>query len=522
MNDKRKTIIILVVCIISLLLIMGGSFSAWYYNHVGDNDKIQVHDVELEFLESDSNVISIDDAFPMIDEKGKKQEDTFDFEVKSKTKKTMPIAYNLVLEKVGMKCSEIDKITQDEYPSCFDYTISEEDEIAVITWMKSSDSGLTEEQTEEYYHSFVSHDNNRIYSFFYNMFFEYGATEEQAEQVAEMAVFEAEKKGYEKMLIDSYQEQTGNVINAYTFNAEGITYDHYLSDNQVKIYLEDYQGNVILEPTLISEISYDYVLHKKVSTHSPENEEYKNKYKLRVWIDEETDSSDWNETTDLNYEFKIGVESRPPSYEVKYDANGGTSGLTTISEGAYAWTNENGVWKSNNTDEYGTESTLTTEEFTVEEEATLSFDWSVASNSDSDYLYYTLYKDDVPVEGTGIDTRISGFLSEPGERRLLPAEEIVPSTLEKQSKSNMENSFKEIASAAPTEDELYYQTITHKLGPGKYVLEFKYIKEAIQPKESNTIYAYDKGYVKNIKLSDGMNNSVHVIGISSNLNSNIY
>ena len=253
---------------------------------------------------------------------------------------------------IGKLCKDITNPTEDTNPECYDY----KNESTLISFLEEY-MDLSNAQAVDFYKSVKSHDKERIFLFFLTIL-------NASPGVSINIATEFEKNGYEEYIVLTYEQQTGNIFDkAKIYNETNVAQISYLKDNQVKIYLEDYQGNVILEPTLISEISYDYVLHKKVSTHSPENEEYKNKYKLRVWIDEETDSSDWNETTDLNYEFKIGVESRPPSYEVKYDANGGTSGLTTISEGAYAWTNENGVWKSNNTDEYGTESTLTTEEF---------------------------------------------------------------------------------------------------------------------------------------------------------------
>jgi len=510
MNDKRKTIIILVVCIISLLLIMGGSFSAWYYNHVGDNDKIQVHDVELEFLESDSNVISIDDAFPMIDEKGKKQEDTFDFEVKSKTKKTMPIAYNLVLEKVGMKCSEIDKITQDEYPSCFDYTISEEDEIAVITWMKSSDSGLTEEQTEEYYHSFVSHDNNRIYSFFYNMFFEYGATEEQAEQVAEMAVFEAEKKGYEKMLIDSYQEQTGNVINAYTFNAEGITYDHYLSDNQVKIYIEDYEGNIVLQPTFVSELAKsDYILYTKTNIHNNDNEKINDKYKLRVWIDQTVDSSVWNENTNLNYKFRIGVNTEYPKYQVRYNANGGSVSLYSTT-GEHPWTETDDGWQSGNRFQNNSTSTITFNLFEITEPAEISFDIGILAES-KDYVTYTIYKNGVALEDENSKIIGSEEIVRP-KSNIIDKKNVLPSNL-----TELYDKGKFIETIAAPKPEVI--TIKKILDPGLYTIEFSYVKDESDYGGKDIAFITNLSFLSLIK---NMPNSHHVIGEGKKLYNNIY
>lgn len=81
-----------------------------------------------------------------------------------------------------------------------------------------------------------------------------------------------------------------------------------LNDNQVKVYLTDYDGNVVVPPTLVSDLS-NYVLYTKTNLHNTSNYEYRDKYKLRIWIDNSVTGEGWTESTKLQYNFKIGVES---------------------------------------------------------------------------------------------------------------------------------------------------------------------------------------------------------------------
>ena len=81
-----------------------------------------------------------------------------------------------------------------------------------------------------------------------------------------------------------------------------------LSDNEVKIYLTDNSNNVLVEPTLISNLS-DKLLYTKTNSHSSSKTEIKDMYKLRVWIDQNVDSSNWTKDSKFEYKFKIGLKS---------------------------------------------------------------------------------------------------------------------------------------------------------------------------------------------------------------------
>ena len=106
--------------------------------------------------------------------------------------------------------------------------------------------------------------------------------------------------------------KTGNDIgisyNLVIEKLEAIDGYTLLNDNEVKVYLTDYDGNVIVPPTLVSDLD-NYVLYTKTNLHNTSNYEYSDKYKLRIWIDNSVTGEGWTESTKLQYNFKIGVES---------------------------------------------------------------------------------------------------------------------------------------------------------------------------------------------------------------------
>ena len=84
-----------------------------------------------------------------------------------------------------------------------------------------------------------------------------------------------------------------------------------LPANNVKVYLTEVNGSEeteVVAPTLVSDLD-NYVLYTKTNLHSSSNIEYKDKYKLRIWIDNSVTGEGWTESTKLQYNFKIGVES---------------------------------------------------------------------------------------------------------------------------------------------------------------------------------------------------------------------
>ena len=117
--------------------------------------------------------------------------------------------------------------------------------------------------------------------------------------------------GYEVHLINWYQKDTGETITYdYTFNGDKeLDNSYYLQDNQVKIYLEDYDGNVLVAPTKVSGLGDNYILYNDINKHSTTNTKQTDKFKLRVWVDKDVEAGSWDENTKLEYKFKIGVKS---------------------------------------------------------------------------------------------------------------------------------------------------------------------------------------------------------------------
>ncbi|MGN0992572.1 MAG: hypothetical protein ACI4PE_01335 [Bacilli bacterium] len=168
----------------------------WNYSFVGSANTIDTGDVSLEFLESNTNIISIENALPISDSDGKKQDETFDFSVKTITNRNMDITYGVYLEKLDVDSSA---------------TAFEEDE--------------------------------------------------------------------------------------------------------VKVYLTDYDNKVLLNPIKISELNSEKMIYADTNTHDGTTREISKKFKLRAWLDSEVNANKfYDENTKTvkkyQYKFKVGVKTR--------------------------------------------------------------------------------------------------------------------------------------------------------------------------------------------------------------------
>ena len=188
-NIKKRKVIALILIVALIALSIGITYSLYNYNFIGNKNTLESADISLEFLESNTNIITIENALPMSDNNGILQTETFDFSVTSKTNRDMTIKYILSIQKLS-------------------------------------------------------------------------------------------------------------VDTAYTS----------LNDNQIKVYLEDYSGNQKVVPTLISSLS-NYKLYTGTHTHNSSTKTVQDKFKLRVWIDGDVDTSSWTSATKLQYKFKIGLTS---------------------------------------------------------------------------------------------------------------------------------------------------------------------------------------------------------------------
>ena len=218
-NKKKSNKLKIVTLILMILLVLTGTSYAiitWSYEGKTDN-LLSTPDISFRFLESNKEVIGIENGVPMTDEQGMNQTGTgnvFDFEVKSKFNANTDVKYTVSLEKLTI------------------------------------DSGKTQ-----------------------------------------------------------------------------------IPEDEIKIYVEDFEGKTVLKPTKISELD-NYNLFIKTDRHSKDNEEISSKYRLKVWLDE---SVDVFTNQNRQYKFKINVgtteqeQNSNQTYNLVYNLNGGTGNISSTS-----------------------------------------------------------------------------------------------------------------------------------------------------------------------------------------------
>ena len=198
----------LTILLVALLVLVGASYAYFDYSFIGKDNTISTTDVSIKLLESNKEIITLENQLPISDEQGIVQEGTgnvFDFAVETKSSSNMKLGYKLSIEKL------------------------------------QTDTGYTS-----------------------------------------------------------------------------------LTDDQIKIYLTDTDNNKILGPLKISELD-NYNLYEDVNIHSETNNTQVDKYRIRVWIDQDVQVKEWDENTKQQYKFKIGVGSteNEGSYIITYSPNGG-------------------------------------------------------------------------------------------------------------------------------------------------------------------------------------------------------
>ena len=141
-----------------------------------------------------------------------------------------------------------------------------------------------------------------------------------------------------------------------------------------------------------------------------------------------------------------------------------------LTEDSYPWTKlEDGTYQSGIKGLKSKTSTMTSDEFTLEEDGSISFDWAVSSESASyDYLYYTITNVDTNATIGGTSTKIGG----------------------NGSVTQYEN--------------LSFATVTVDLDAGTYKIAFSYRKDG----SGDT--GLDAGFVRNIQVT-GMNTTVPIV-----------
>ncbi len=100
-SNKKQLILSILGVLVLVIAVVGVSFAVWNYVFNGTlTNTISTNDISLDLLESNTNIITIENALPMSDNEGKAQTQTFDFAVTSKTVKDIDIEYNINIQKL--------------------------------------------------------------------------------------------------------------------------------------------------------------------------------------------------------------------------------------------------------------------------------------------------------------------------------------------------------------------------------------------------------------------------------------
>ncbi len=80
-----------------------------------------------------------------------------------------------------------------------------------------------------------------------------------------------------------------------------------LRDNQIKVYLEDITNDrVIVNSKLVSSLN-KHVLYSANHVHEYGTDSITTNYRLRAWVDYDTDASNWSETNRYEYKFRVNI-----------------------------------------------------------------------------------------------------------------------------------------------------------------------------------------------------------------------
>lgn len=229
-KNKKKTTITIVGILVLVIAVVGTSYAIWNYVYNGTlKNTLETADISLEFLESNTNIITVENALPMGCTEGKQQEETFDFAVTSTTTRDTKINYTLTIEKLSVDTG---------------YTALNDNQVALYL---TNYDGTNELTPSSYICPITSTP---------------GVEQGLSNPVDEY-------KHIKPMLLSS--SDTSHI-------------------------------------SLISQLN-NYKLYSGTHTHNSSHETVQDKFKLRVWIAEDVDASSWNASTKLQYKFKIGITS---------------------------------------------------------------------------------------------------------------------------------------------------------------------------------------------------------------------
>lgn len=309
-TKSRKAIVVVLLMVIAGLII-GEGYALWNYSFTGNINEIATDSISLELLESNRNIIEIPNALPTTDAMGIKSEETFDFAVTSRTSSEINIPYTISLDIVDeLLCSMIENPSVEVNPSCYDLMFSPEDKQTIVDFIAEF-NGFEEDVAEDYYNALMDTDAAMMRQ----ILLDAGYPEDEVDGY----VTEDTEGGFLDYYIGIYEEENSVKFEmSYQFDGTNVENAVFLKDNQIKVYLTDYQGNKILGPVKVSDLD-DYVIYRGVHEHSLGAKELRDMFKIRAWVDYDVDASHWTTDTNLKYIFKINVNSADESVEIISD-----------------------------------------------------------------------------------------------------------------------------------------------------------------------------------------------------------
>ena len=92
-----------------------------------------------------------------------------------------------------------------------------------------------------------------------------------------------------------------------------------LDPSAIKVYLEEKDGNSLVEPTKISNLE-DFKLYTDKHNHTKENSSMTTKYTLKAWIDKDVEATNWYKDLKENnkkyqYKFRINIKAKATEYK---------------------------------------------------------------------------------------------------------------------------------------------------------------------------------------------------------------
>lgn len=140
MKKEETRDLLLSVFGVALLIIVITGVTYAIYNYTSSSKKeniLTTGSIQLEYLESDTNIIKINNALPISDEAGRKQSEYFDFTLKATIAGATTINYDLYAEEIsvqnGLNYRDVrlylEELNGNEYKSVLEpktYTISDE------------------------------------------------------------------------------------------------------------------------------------------------------------------------------------------------------------------------------------------------------------------------------------------------------------------------------------------------------------------------------------------------------------